>query len=996
MTAGSHTFQVRATDPAGNTDGTPASQTWTIDLTAPDTTITSAPADPSNVTGPSFSFTSTEAGSTFQCSLDGAAFAACTSPKGYTGLTAGSHTFQVRATDPAGNTDPTPASHTWTVDLTAPDTTITAGPTNPSNVTAPSFSFTSTEAGSTFQCSLDGAAFSACTSPKSYTGLTAGSHTFQVRATDPAGNTDPTPASQTWTVDLGAPDTTITSAPASPSNLTGPSFSFTSTEAGSSFECRLDGGAFVACTSPKSYSGLLGGSHTFEVRATDTAGNTDATPASHTWTIDLTAPDTTITAGPSNPTNSTAPSFSFTSTEAGSSFECRLDGAAFAACTSAKSYTGLTAGSHTFEVRATDPAGNTDGTPASQTWTIDLSAPDTTITAGPADPTNSTSASFSFTSTEAGSTFECKLDGAAFAACTSPQSYTGLTAGSHTFQVHAIDPAGNVDATAASRSWVVDLTPPDTTITSGPPNPSNSTGASFTFTSSEAGSTFQCSLDGATFTSCSSPATYSGLSVGPHLLEVRATDPAGNTDPTPASHAWVIDDVPPDTTITSAPPTATNSTSASFSFTSSEAGSTFQCSLDGAAYSACTSPRAYSSLAESSHTFGVRAIDPAGNVDPTPATHSWAIDTTPPNTTIDTAPANPTNSTAASFSFSASEPGSTFECQLDGGGYSACTTPKSYSGLAEGSHTFQVRAVDQAGNADASPATHTWTIDTTAPNTTIGSGPADPTNSTSATFSFTSSETGSTFECRLGAGTFAACSSPATYTLLSEGAHVFEVRAIDAAGNTDPTPASRSWTVDTIAPAAPVIENPAEGSTSNTGGFTLSGTAEAGANVEIFEGLASRGTTTASAGGSWSKALTGVADGSHSYTARATDPAGNVSAASNSRTIVVDTAAPNTTIGTGPAGSTASTGAIFSFSADDPAATFECKPRRRELHLVHLAEELQRTCRDQPHVQRARDRSGRQHRSDAGQPHVDGRRHAACCPGDHRSGQRERRSPRAA
>ena len=206
----------------------------------------------------------------------------------------------------------------------------------------------------------------------------------------------------------------------------------------------------------------------------------------------------------------------------------------------------------------------------------------------------------------------------------------------------------------------------------------------------------------------------------------------------------------------------------------------------------------------------------------------------------------------------------------------------------------------------------------------IGSGSADPTNSTSATLSFTSSESGSTFECRLGPGTFAACSSPATYTSLSEGAHVFEVRAIDAAGNTDPTPASRSWTVDTIAPAAPVIESPAEGSTSNTGGFTLSGTAEAGASVEFFEGLASRGTTNATAGGSWSKALTGVADGSHSYTARATDAAGNVSAASSSRTIVVDTAAPNTTIGTGPAGSTPSTGAIFSFSADDPAATFEC------------------------------------------------------------------------
>ncbi len=72
-----------------------------------------------------------------------------------------------------------------------------------------------------------------------------------------------------------------------------PSFEFTSTEDGSSFECRLDGAAFAACATPLTYSeALADGSYTFQVRATDPLGNTDATPASYTWTIDTTVPAT--------------------------------------------------------------------------------------------------------------------------------------------------------------------------------------------------------------------------------------------------------------------------------------------------------------------------------------------------------------------------------------------------------------------------------------------------------------------------------------------------------------------------------------------------------------------------------------------------------------------------------------------------------------------------------------------------------------------------------
>src|SRR5215210_3058633 len=163
-----------------------------IDSNPPETSIDSGPSGTLSISSASFAFTSSEPNSTFECSLDGEAFALCSSPKSYVNLSDGSHTFQVRATDATSNTDATPAFRTWTVDTTAPHTTIHSGPSGPTNEDTATFTFSS-EAGATFECSLDGAAFSACTSPKSYTNLPDGHHTFDVTATDRAGNVEPPP-----------------------------------------------------------------------------------------------------------------------------------------------------------------------------------------------------------------------------------------------------------------------------------------------------------------------------------------------------------------------------------------------------------------------------------------------------------------------------------------------------------------------------------------------------------------------------------------------------------------------------------------------------------------------------------------------------------------------------------------------------------------------------------------------------------------------------------
>ena len=145
-------------------------------------------------------------------------------------------------------------------------------------------------------------------------------------------------------------------------------------------------------------------------------------------------PDTSIDSGPSGTVSSTSANFSFSSTTAGATFECSLDSAAFASCTSPQSYSGLSVGDHNFQVRAI--AGPlVDPTPASQSWTIAPPPPDTSIDSGPSGTVSSTSANFSFSSTTAGATFECSLDSAAFASCTSPKGYSGLSVGDHNFQV---------------------------------------------------------------------------------------------------------------------------------------------------------------------------------------------------------------------------------------------------------------------------------------------------------------------------------------------------------------------------------------------------------------------------------------------------------------------------------------------------------------------------------------------------------------------------------
>jgi hypothetical protein len=327
----------------------------------------------------------------------------------------------------------------------------------------------------------------------------------------------------------------------------------------------------------------------------------------------------------------------------------------------------------------------------------------------------------------------------------------------HTFTVRARTAAGTIDPSPATRTWTVDGTAPSVTITSQPANPSNDSTPTFGFTSNDATARFECAIDNGAFAACTPAFTSAALADGTHTFRVRAKDPVGNTS-TVATYTWVIDTMVPTVTITGGPSGMVASAAASFTFTTAGSPTVVECALDTGAFAACTSPRAYAALADGAHTFTVRVSDAAGNTGMD--LRMFTVDTMPPTVMITAAPTNPTADNTPTFMFTTAGAPTMVQCSIDGGAFAACTSPYTTAALADGSHTFVVRATDAVGNSASD--TRTFSVDTTAPAVTIVNRPANPSPSAAAAFTFTASE-GSP-QCSIDGGAFAACTSPRNYT----------------------------------------------------------------------------------------------------------------------------------------------------------------------------------------------------------------------------------------
>lgn len=172
-------------------------------------------------------------------------------------------------------------------------------------------------------------------------------------------------------------------------------------------------------------------------------------------------------------------------------------------------------------------------------------------------------------------------------------------------------------------------------------------------------------------------------------------------------------------------------------------------------------------------------------------------------------PAANTSQRAASFTFSTNDPTAKMTCQLDGAGFSPCTsrTAQQYASLADGQHTFTVKATD--GTNQSATAGYTWTVDTVAPTLTIAaaSNPADPTTANSGQFVFSTDSQAVNVVCAIDGNTGPCTTATSeSYGPLALGAHKFVVTASDAAGNS--ASAQHTWTIVALPPSGAQLPQP--------------------------------------------------------------------------------------------------------------------------------------------------------------------------------------------
>lgn len=646
------------------------------------------------------------------------------------------------STAPA-TSEPAPSEPTSPSDTTAPIAVTIITPTSVTYASGET-SFTLSggcETGSTV--SLSGAATqsTACvggtysfTISKSVDGV----FSYNLSQSDAAGNISPSLAFQ-WTRNTVMPTPTITSPATSPVSNNASSLVISGT-CSSNYTLLLSGDATdsVACSGGAfsfTINKSVDATYSFSIIQKDGAGNLSAT-VNQKWVRDTVAPMTpTLSAPTSNPFTSGDSSITISgSCEADATVSLMGASSDSQVCSSGQTYSftisNTTDGSYQYSIQQSDKAGNTSGS-LSFLWVRDTTIPATPVIATPTVAVYYSNLSTLTISGSCTTGLQVDLAGDSvqtIGSCVSSVysfSVNIAVDGTYNFSVGQTDTVAGTSSGAATLSWVRDTSVPSApTKVSPSSNPYTSSGSLFISGACESLATVQLTGDDTQTATCTNGAysfTVVAATDGTYNYSVNQVDKAGNTSASFAQQ-WIKDSSKPSTPTIASPATSPYlSNNGSLTVTGGcDTGNTV--TLGGVLASEVTSPNnsltqtcannqfsyTVSKAVDGTYDLTVKQTSPAA-IDSAMASLQWILDTVVPNTTIATNPTDPNLGTTSDFSFSSDDVNAVFECSLDGAAYALCSSPISYASLANGPHSFAVRAKDSNGNIDATPASFSWT-----------------------------------------------------------------------------------------------------------------------------------------------------------------------------------------------------------------------------------------------------------------------------------------------
>lgn len=477
------------------------------------------------------------------------------------------------------------------------------------------------------------------------------------------------------------------------------------------------------------------------------------------------------------------------------SVDCKLDDQPWFDCTSTSTAELAipTEGEHDFSVRD-----NEDPDPlATYSWTADYSPP--VITSNLPQVIGADPFDLEVTVNEPTTTLECRIDSEEWSSCDAVD-FSGQVDGPHGLDVVAVDLAGN--GTEEVFFFELESEGPVAKIdSSAPMYLSSNHPVTFAFSSLDAAATFECSVNEGAYAECTSPFNATGGPDRYNEFRVRAVK-SGYPDQAPAHKEWSTLADPFFVYFEAQPDGWTSAREAAFEAKvggTSRADAAYTCSLDGAAFAPCNRFFEYSGLDEGAHAVTVRATLDEVTEE---ATTSWTISDNP-GTAFYGTPAEFSNETTARFDWNTFGAADGVECRLDGIAWAPCPEAgrADLTDLAEGAHTFEVRAFDGAVLQDP-VSSYTWTVDTTPPTVTVGLAAVVTTNPFTVTIS--ADEQLEEALCGLDTVDLAElvnCSGGLTLSGLTEGAHTLTVHAADRALNPVTQTISFDWKTTADQPA---------------------------------------------------------------------------------------------------------------------------------------------------------------------------------------------------